>query len=82
MAGRNIVGNLKFPLMTAHFVGIFESETQFVCLVQWRIQDFPEGGAQTPKSAIIFFAKNYMKMKEFGPRGVCVPCAPLDPSML
>ena len=37
--------------------------------LQWRIQDFPEGGAPTPKSAIIFqfFAENCMKMKEFGP---------------
>ena len=39
--------------------------------IQWRIQDFPQGGAQTPKIAIIFqmFAENCMKMKEFGPRG-------------
>ena len=31
----------------------------------------PGGGAPTPKSAIIFqfFAKNCMKMKEFGPPG-------------
>ena len=38
---------------------------------QWRIQDFPQGGAPTPKSAIIFqfFAENCMKMKEFGLRG-------------
>ena len=38
---------------------------------QWRIQDFPQGGALPPKIAIIFqiFAKNCMKMKEFGPRG-------------
>ena len=40
-------------------------------LIQWRIQDFPQGGAPTPKIAIIFhiFAKNCMKMKEFGPGG-------------
>ena len=39
--------------------------------MQWRIQDFPQGGAPTPKSAIIFqfFAENCMKMKEFGPPG-------------
>ena len=39
--------------------------------IQWRIQDFPQGGAPTPKSAIIFqfFAENCMKMKEFGPPG-------------
>ena len=40
-------------------------------LNQWRIQDFPQGGAPTLKIAIIFqiFAENCMKMKEFGPRG-------------
>ena len=46
---------------------------------QWRIQDFPQGGAPTPKSAIIFqfFAENCMKMKEFGPPGGAhVPGAP------
>ena len=34
--------------------------------MQWRIQDFPQGGAPTPKIAIIFqiFAENCMKMKE------------------
>ena len=39
--------------------------------LQWRIQDFPRGGAPTPESAIIFqfFAENCMKMKEFGPPG-------------
>ena len=39
--------------------------------IQWRIQDFPQGGAPTPKIAIIFhiFAKNCIKMKEFGPPG-------------
>ena len=48
--------------------------------IQWRIQDFPQGGAPTPKSAIIFqfFAENCMKMKEFGPPGGArVPGAPL-----
>ena len=54
-------------------------------IIQWRIQDFPQGGgAPTPKSAIIFqfFAENCMKMKEFGPPGGRVPGAPpLDPPM-
>ena len=47
--------------------------------LQWRIQDFPRGGAPTPKIAIIFhiFAENCMKMKKFGPRGGRVPGAPL-----
>ena len=53
--------------------------------MQWRIQDFPRGGAPTPKIAIIFqiFAENCMKMKEFGPPGggARVPGAPLDPPM-
>ena len=53
---------------------------------QWRIQDFPQGGAPTPKIAIIFqiFAKKCMKIKEFGPPGGArVPGAPpLDPPML
>ena len=47
--------------------------------LQWRIQDFPQGGAPTPKSAIIFqfFAENCMKMKEFGPPGGArIPGAP------
>ena len=55
-------------------------------LSQWRIQDFPQGGAPTPKSAIIFqiFAENCMKMKEFGPPGGGARPwrPPLDPPML
>ena len=45
---------------------------------QWRIQDFPQGDAPTPKIAIIFqiFAKNCMKMKEFGPPGGRTSMAP------
>ena len=53
--------------------------------MQWRIQDFPQGGAPTPKIAIIFqiFAKNCMKMKEFGPPGGGARPwrPPLDPPM-
>ena len=47
-------------------------------IYQWRIQDFSQGGAPTPKSAIIFqfFAENCMKMKEFGPRGGRASLAP------
>ena len=43
---------------------------------------FSPGGAPTPKIAIIFhiFAENCMKMKEFGPPGGGVPCAPLGSS--
>ena len=54
--------------------------------LQWRIQDFPQGGAPTPKSAIIFqfFAENCMKMKEFGPPGGGARPwrPPLDPPMI
>ena len=53
--------------------------------MQWQIQDFPEEGAPTPKSGIIFhffFAENCMKMKEFGPPGGRAYLAPpLDPPM-
>ena len=53
---------------------------------QWRIQDFPQGGAPTPKNAIIFqfFAENCMKMKEFGPPGGGARPwrPPLDPPMV
>ena len=55
-----------------------------VVVLQWRIQDFPQGGAPTPKIANIFqiFAENCMKMKEFGPRGGRASLAPpLDPPM-
>ena len=52
---------------------------------QWRIQDFPQGGAPTPKIAIIFqiFAENCMKMKEFEPPGGggASLAPPLDPPM-
>ena len=54
-------------------------------IFQWRIQDFPQGGAPTPKITIIFqiFAKNCMKMKEFGPPGGgrASLAPPLDPPM-
>ena len=50
--------------------------------MQWRIQDFLDGGAN-----LLFdqtFLKNCMKMKEFGPKEVARPLRPLplDPSML
>ena len=78
MAVRKIVGNLKFPLMTVSFVGIFESETQFVYLVQWRIQDFPGGGGcANSQKCYYFFAENCMKMKEFGPPGGASLAPPL-----
>ena len=48
---------------------------------QWRIQDFPEVGALTPKHLLFckLFAKNCMKMKIFTTVGV--PCGPVDPPM-
>ena len=64
----------------------FKYHIFFVPHYQWRIQDFPQGGAPTPKIAIIFqfFAKNCMKMKEFGPRGRghASLAPPLDPPMI
>ena len=60
---------------------LFEKKIQllFCNKFQWRIQDFPQGDAPTPKIAIIFqiFAKNCMKMKEFGPQEGGVPGPPL-----
>ena len=39
--------------------------------VQWRIQDFPQGSAPTPKSAISFqfVPRKLYEMKEFEPGG-------------
>ena len=60
--------------------------TAIIIHCQWRIQDFPQGGAPTPKSAIIFqfFAEKCMKMKEFGPPGGGARPwrPPLDPPMI
>ena len=55
--------------------------------LQWRIQDFPKRGAQTPNLELLckFFAENCMKMKEFGPPGGRIPGdppPPLDPPMV
>ena len=50
---------------------------------QWRIQDFPEGGAPTPKSAIIFqffSRKLHENERIWTPRGAR-PWRPLDPLM-
>ena len=47
--------------------------------VQWRIQDFPEGGVNPPGGGVNTpnFPENCMKSKEFGrPGGACVPHAP------
>ena len=53
-------------------------------LNQWRIQDFPEGGARQPERGGAnllfdqFFSENCMKMKKFWSRGGgALPCAPL-----
>ena len=48
--------------------------------LQWQIQDFPQGGAPTPKSAIIFqFCSRKLHEKEriWTPKGARVPGAPL-----
>ena len=52
---------------------------EILIIYQWRIQDFPQGGAPIPKLGLFcqFFAENCMKMKEFGPPGGArVPGAP------
>ena len=48
--------------------------------LQWRIQDFPQGGAPTLKSAIIFqffSRKLHENERIWAPGGVSVPGAPL-----
>ena len=58
-----------------------------ICIInwwQWRIQDFPEEGAPTPRGGrqntiLPNFPKNCMKLKEFGPPGGRAP--PLDPPL-
>ena len=49
------------------------------CLVQWRIQDFPEWGAPIPKFGLFckFFGITAWKWKNLDPRGTRVPGAPL-----
>ena len=55
---------------------------------QWRIQDFPMGGAEPLGGTNLrcgqFLEKMYAKTKELGPvgRGACAGGPPLDPPML
>ena len=52
--------------------------------IQWRIQDFPGGGAPTPKVGVltIFFAENCMKTEEFETSGGASSAPPLDLPLL
>ena len=60
-----------------------ENKTSQVCVNQWRIKDFPEEGAPNPRGEggakydFAKFPKNCMKLKEFGPGGASLFCAPL-----
>ena len=50
------------------------SRQEEIVLKQWRIQDFPEWGANSQSGCANllfckFFVENCMRMKEFGPRG-------------
>ena len=51
---------------------------------QWRIQDFPQGGAPTPKSAIIFqiFSQKLHENERIWTPGGASLAPPLDPPML
>ena len=62
--------NSTFPSFGAG--GNYISSEILLCLLQWRIQDFPEEGTPTPRwgTNLLFGQKcpeNCMKMKEFGP---------------
>ena len=63
--------NINFKLKVVSFILTRLAKMVDNIYLQWRIQDFPQGGAQTPKNVIIFqfFAENCMKMKKFGPPG-------------
>ena len=61
----------------------------YIYTIQWRIQDFPEEGAPTPRGGrqhtiLPHFPKNCMKLKEFGPPGGGARPSrpPLDPPLL
>ena len=74
---------LNFPALTKRHTLKFLAITKSISFTTLTVADpgFSPGGAPTPKIAIIFriFAKNCMKMKEFGPPGGGgrVPGAPL-----
>ena len=75
------------PAMTPWITSECDTYWPFSSQHQWQIQDFSLWGGGNPEGvrhSIIsqFFAENCMKMqiKETGPRGRCVPSAPLDPS--
>ena len=88
---RNAEPKLQPELLTCNTINILQMPKILfwpnhpIHLGQWRIQDFPQGGAPTPKIAIIFqiYAENCMKMKEFGPPGGRARPwrPPLDPPM-
>ena len=63
-------------------VDLFKTKS-IVINYQWRIQDFPQGGAPTPKSAIIFqiFCQKPHENERIWTPGGRVPGAPLDPPM-
>ena len=55
-----------------------------VMYVQWRIQDFPQGGAPTPKSAVIFqfFPQKLHENERIWTPGGARVAPPLDPPMM
>ena len=67
-------------LLLQHWVGVVFSNMP--SWLQWRIQDFREGGANSQSECPYvlfckFFAENCMKMKDFGPGGTSL-VPPLD----
>ena len=73
---------------TMGFLALNKDSYRFYVIVQWRIQDFPEEGAPTPRGGeptydlAKFSQENCMKLKEFGPLGGHASLAPpLDPPL-
>ena len=56
----------------------------FYNYMQWRIQDFPGGGAPTPKVGVLtyFCGRKLHKNERIWTKGGCVPGAPLDPPLI
>ena len=86
-AGNKVVLNDRKPHITGTTTHLnYNVLVNYMYTVQWRIQDFPEGGREPSRGGVNTpnFPENCMKSKEFGrPGGGVRPSRPpLDPPML